>query len=83
MIGCKGRYASGLLDHLVGECEQLGRNIEAERPGGRQIDHEVILGGLLDRQVFGFGAAQDLVDIVGRPSEQDEEVRSACSARRP
>ena len=34
------------LDHL-GVGEQRGRHIDAERAGGRQIDNEFELGGLL------------------------------------
>src|SRR6516165_11554447 len=39
------------FDHLVGEREQLVRNLEAERLGGRDVDDEIELGRLLDRQV--------------------------------
>src|SRR5262249_21793573 len=39
------------LDHLVRASEQRRRHIEAERLGGGQIDDEVELGWLLDRNV--------------------------------
>ena len=39
-----------LLDHLVGEREHAGRQIEAERLGGVQIDHQFILGRVLYRK---------------------------------
>src|SRR5215469_6976643 len=39
------------LDHLVGAGEQSGRDGEAERLCGREIDDEFHLGGKLDRQI--------------------------------
>src|ERR1019366_9459189 len=48
----------------------LGRNGEeggwpgnAEFFGGLQIDNQIKSGGQLDRQIAGFGAAQNLVNI--------------------
>jgi hypothetical protein len=43
-----------LFDHLVGAREQRGRNGEAERLCGLQIDYQLELGRLLDRQVGGL-----------------------------
>jgi hypothetical protein len=40
-----------LFDYLVGAGEQRRRNFEAQRPGGRQIDDQLELAGLHDRQV--------------------------------
>src|SRR5262245_7426289 len=39
------------LDHLVGQCQQLIGDFEAERLRGPEIDHEVKLRGLLYRQI--------------------------------
>src|ERR1700730_12892474 len=39
-----------LFDHLVGDGEQRRRNLETERLGRLQIDDEVELGRLQDRQ---------------------------------
>src|SRR5262249_55758665 len=45
--------ARSLFDHLVGAGEQRWRDGQAERLGGDQIDDEIELGRLLDRQVAG------------------------------
>ena len=57
----------GLLDHLVRSQEQRLGNREAESLGSLEIDDQLELGGLLDGEVGGFGALEDLVDIEGGP----------------
>src|SRR6516164_4458829 len=64
------------LDHLVGKNEHAGRNSEAERLGGGQVDDEIELGRLLDRDVARLCSAQNLVDVVGSAPEL---VRQAWS----
>ena len=39
----------GLLDHLVGECEQAIRHRETERLGSLKVEHQVELRWLHDR----------------------------------
>jgi hypothetical protein len=57
-----------LFDHLVGAGEQRLRHGEAEGLSGRQVDHQLELGRLLDRQVGGFGAFEDPDRVYsGRP----------------
>src|SRR5205823_11272200 len=53
------------LDHLVGAGEHRGGEVQAERLGGFQIDDQLVLGGLLNRQVGGLGALKNLVDVGG------------------
>src|SRR6516225_5551343 len=50
------------LDHLVGAGEQSGRDGEAERLSGEQIDDEIEFGRLLDWDVGRLGPTQNLVD---------------------
>ena len=44
--------------------------------GGLEIDDQIELGRLLDRQVGGLRPAQDLVDIIAGAPEQVGEVGS-------
>jgi hypothetical protein len=37
------------LNHLVGDCQHAGRDRQAERPGGLEVDDELELGRLHDR----------------------------------
>src|SRR5262245_4675638 len=37
------------LDHLVGNCEHCRPNVEADRLRRLEIDHQLEVGGLLDR----------------------------------
>jgi hypothetical protein len=53
----------GSLDDLVGAGELYGRYIEAECPRCLHIDHQLELGGLLDRKIAGrLGALQNFLD---------------------
>src|SRR5215467_3101995 len=52
------------FDHLVGEREQLGRNVEAERLGGNDTDDQLVLGWHLDGQVAWLRALEDARHVV-------------------
>src|SRR5215813_12484081 len=51
------------FDHLVGAGEQIWWHLDAECAGGRQIDDELELGRLHDRQIRGLGALEDATHI--------------------
>ena len=51
------RNKNGLFDHLVSAAEQHRRHLDAERPRGPEIDNQIKLGRLLDRDVGGFRPA--------------------------
>src|SRR5262245_22913893 len=51
------------FDHLVGGEEQTGRHSEAERFGSLQIDNELELRRLRNRQVSRLRSAEDLTGI--------------------
>src|SRR5262249_57193847 len=50
------------IDHLIRPGQQRGRDREAERPSGLQVDDELEFGWPLDREVAGFGTPEDLID---------------------
>ena len=51
------------FDHLVGQCQQLVGDFEAERLSGPEIDHEVKFRGLLNRQVGRLLAFEDAASV--------------------
>src|SRR5271168_3912843 len=51
------------LDDFGGAGEQRRRKLEADRPGGLEIDDQVEFGGKADRQLARLRPAQDAVDI--------------------
>jgi hypothetical protein len=58
-----------LLDHLVRPEQQRRRDGQPEGLRRLQVDDELELGGLLDREVARLGALQDLIDLGGGPPE--------------
>src|SRR5260370_28558639 len=76
---CQQRKSES-FDHLVGARQQGGRYRQSERLGGLHIDDELETSRLLDRQVCGLSAFEDLVDVHGSLSKK-VGTRSMTSAR--
>ena len=55
-----------LFDHLVGARENRDRHVEAERLRGPKIDHQLELGGVLDRQIGSLFAFENTINIRDR-----------------
>jgi hypothetical protein len=51
------------LDHLVGKRQELVRHVEAQRLGGPEVDHQLELGRLQDRQVGWLRAFEEAADV--------------------
>ena len=64
-----------LLDHLVGAASSVSGTVEAERLGGLEIDHELVLGRRLHRQVGRLLALEDAIDILGRAPKLVDPIR--------
>ena len=54
LIDRANRPQTLLFDHLVGAGDERGRHVETERLSGLEVDDQLGLRGLLDRQVGGI-----------------------------
>src|SRR5687768_1312146 len=66
----RGRAPPTLFDHFVGARQQRHRRVEAERLGGLEVDHQLILVRLLHRQVAWFLTPENAVDVGCRASPE-------------
>jgi hypothetical protein len=55
--------AKSLFDHFVGQRSQRRRERNADRLGDPEVEDQIELGRLLNRQIARFGAAQEAVNV--------------------
>src|SRR5262249_15381552 len=53
-------------------------NFEPERLRSLEIDHQIVLGRVLHRQVGGLLALEDAIDVAGRAAVLVEEIQPIC-----
>src|SRR5215471_13317469 len=75
-LRCRKGPSTPSLDHLVGAGKQHWRHLKAERPGGLEIDHQLIFGRLLDRQARRLLAFEDTIDVRSRTPNYIGSIRS-------
>src|SRR5713101_7270832 len=71
-----GTSAAPSLDDLIRPPQQRWRDRQAEGLGGLEVDDQLELRRLLDGQVGGLGALEDLVDVGRGPPKHISKVRS-------
>src|SRR5215212_11975586 len=65
-----------LLDHLVGAGEERWWDGNVEGGSCLEVNHELVPGGLLDRQVGWLGSPQNPVHVGRRPPVEIESIGS-------
>src|SRR5215475_7509784 len=63
------------LDHLVSPCQYRGGDCQADGLRCFQVDYQLKLCGLLDWEVPGMCAFENLVDVHGRLPKQLRDIR--------
>ena len=62
------------FDHLVGEQQHGLRDAQPKCLRGLDVDHELELGRLLNRQIARVGALQDAIDVACRLAELFRQI---------
>src|SRR5580765_2334559 len=68
-------------DDLIRALQERRRDRQAEGLGGLEVDHQLELGGLLDREVCRPGAPEYLVDVDRRAANDVVDVRTVGEER--
>src|SRR6516164_1143040 len=64
------------FDHLVGAQKEGSRHVEAKGPCGLQIDNQLKLDRLLDRQIGWLGSFGNAIYVFGLALKQCDDIRS-------
>jgi hypothetical protein len=72
-----------LFDHLVGASEHARWHFDAERLGSLEVDHQLVLGWLLDRKIARLLTLEDAVDVAGRVPVSGDLQRHLAHSWRP
>src|SRR6516162_10100951 len=64
------------LDHLVGAPDQRVGNVEAERLGGPEIDHQLVFGRRLYRHITWFFPLENAINVFCRATEWVDPIRA-------
>ena len=73
-FGPKADIRPHSIDQFISAAEQRLRHGEAERLGGREVDHQFVLGRRLHWKVTRLLALEDAIDIASRPAELVEVI---------
>src|SRR5579863_9949251 len=60
------RKRQALFDHFVRAGENGRRDVKTELLRGPEVDHQLVLGWRLHRQICGLLALEDAIDVTGR-----------------
>jgi hypothetical protein len=70
------RHHAHSFNDLVGAGEYGCWNVDAQRPGGLHVDHKLVFGRSLDRQVSRLFALEDAIDVAGRAPILVEKINT-------
>src|SRR5205823_2493706 len=77
---CQNRsFARRSFDHLVGAGEKGLRHRQAERLRGLNVDDQLELGRLLDRQIGRLGAFEDLAGVSAQLAPYADETSAIAN----
>src|SRR5438128_12330458 len=63
------------FNDLIRAPQQRRRDHEAERPGGLEVDHQLVLGRLFDWEFRGLGALENVIPVGGGAPTPTGKVR--------
>ena len=77
----RSKPRTDLLNDLISPRKQRGRHIEPEGLRGFQVNHQLVFGRRLDREVGGLLALEDAIDVAGRAPIGVDRIRPPAEPR--